>query len=78
MVLGGAALVHRGTLALYAAGAPALRRAVRRAANCEDILLNCLAAHLTRRPPLKLAQRRRYKPAHHRYSIPYPPYAPRK
>ncbi|XP_050347798.1 exostosin-1 [Nymphalis io] len=67
MVLPGAALVHRALLALYGAAAPALRQSVRRARNCEDILLNCLAAHLTRRPPLKLAQRRRYKPAHHRY-----------
>ncbi|KAG6457742.1 hypothetical protein O3G_MSEX010462 [Manduca sexta] len=67
LVLPGAALVHRAWLALYAAGAPALRRAVRRAANCEDILLNCVVAHAARRPPLKLAQRRRYKPAHSRY-----------
>ncbi|XP_050666654.1 exostosin-1 [Leptidea sinapis] len=67
MVLPGAAVVHRAGLALYAAAAPALRLAVRRAHNCEDILLNCLLAHLTRRPPLKLAQRRRYKTAHHRY-----------
>ncbi|XP_014356088.2 exostosin-1 isoform X2 [Papilio machaon] len=67
MVLPGAALVHRAALALYGAGAPALRLAVRRARNCEDILLNCLVAHLTRRPPLKLAQRRRYKPPHHKY-----------
>lgn len=67
MVLPGAALVHRATLALYGAAAPAVRQAVRRARNCEDILLNCLVAHLTRRPPLKLAQRRRYKAQHHRY-----------
>ncbi|KAJ2947844.1 hypothetical protein O0L34_g9633 [Tuta absoluta] len=67
MVLPGAALVHRATLAAYAATAPALRAAVRRAGNCEDILLNCLVAHLTRRPPVKLAQRRRYKAQHHRY-----------
>ncbi|XP_064292384.1 exostosin-1 isoform X2 [Plodia interpunctella] len=65
MVLAGAALVHRATLAQYGNIAPALRLAVQRAGNCEDILLNCLVAHLTRRPPLKLAQRRRYK---HRYS----------
>lgn len=67
MVLPGAALVHRAWLALYAASAPAARLAVRRASNCEDILLNWLVAHATRRPPLKLAQRRRYKSAHHRY-----------
>ncbi|VVD02112.1 unnamed protein product [Leptidea sinapis] len=40
MVLPGAAVVHRAGLALYAAAAPALRLAVRRAHNCEDILLN--------------------------------------
>lgn len=67
MVLPGAALVHRSVLAQYAAAAPALRQAVRRTRNCEDILLNCLASHLTRRPPLKLAQRRRYKATHHKY-----------
>lgn len=69
MVLPGAALVHRATLALYAASGPALRQAVRRAHNCEDILLNCLVAHTTRRPPLKLAQRRRYKPPLHHKSL---------
>ncbi|XP_022129360.1 exostosin-1 [Pieris rapae] len=67
MVLPGAALVHRAALAQFAEAPPALRLAVRRAHNCEDILLNCLVAHLTRRPPLKLAQRRRYKTSHHRY-----------
>ena len=66
MVLAGAALAHRALLAQYGGAAPAMRAAVRRARNCEDILLNCVAAHVTRRPPLKLAQRRRYKPQHHR------------
>ncbi|XP_063616652.1 exostosin-1 isoform X1 [Cydia splendana] len=65
LVLPGAALVHRAWLAAYSAAPPALRQAVRQARNCEDILLNCLVAHYTRRPPLKLAQRRRYK--HYRY-----------
>ncbi|GBP45743.1 Exostosin-1 [Eumeta japonica] len=65
MVLPVAAMVHRAHLALYHATSPAARRAVRAAGNCEDILLNALVAHATRRPPLKLAQRRRYKPSHH-------------
>ncbi|XP_041975092.1 exostosin-1 [Aricia agestis] len=68
LVLPGAALVHRALLALYGAAAPALRAAVRRARNCEDILLNCVAAHVARRPPLKLAARRRYKHAQPRSS----------
>ncbi|XP_060803730.1 exostosin-1 isoform X2 [Amyelois transitella] len=68
MVLAGAAMVHRATLAQYGNAAPALRLAVQRASNCEDILLNCLVAHLTRRPPLKLAQRRRYKHVRYRSS----------
>ncbi|XP_032528733.1 exostosin-1 isoform X1 [Danaus plexippus] len=67
MVLAGAAVTHRSLLAQYAALSPAVRLAVRRAGNCEDILLNCLASHLSRRPPIKLAQRRRYKSPHHRY-----------
>ncbi|KAJ0182552.1 hypothetical protein K1T71_001921 [Dendrolimus kikuchii] len=71
MVLPGAALVHRAALALVARAAPALRLAVRRARNCEDILLNCLVAHHTRRAPIKLAQRRNYKPTHHKYRSPW-------
>merc|ERR1712083_1149060 len=31
------------------------------AGNCEDILMNFLVAHVTRRPPIKVTQRKQYK-----------------
>ncbi|XP_048489264.1 exostosin-1 isoform X1 [Plutella xylostella] len=68
LVLAGAALVHRAHLAAAAAAPPRLRSAVAAARNCEDLLLAGLVARATRRPPIKLAQRTRYKPHHHNNS----------
>lgn len=61
IVLGGGAMLHRSHLAALRRAAPRLRDAVTRARTCEDLLLACLVARASRRPPIKLAQRTRPK-----------------
>ncbi|XP_077287346.1 exostosin glycosyltransferase 1 ttv isoform X2 [Arctopsyche grandis] len=62
IVLTGAAVYHRYYHDLYTRWLPPLlHKAVAQTNNCEDILMNCLVAHVTRRPPLKLTQRKQYK-----------------
>lgn len=62
MVLTGAAFYHRYYNALYTEVlSSTLHKTVEQAQNCEDILMNFLVSHVTRRPPIKLTQRKQYK-----------------
>jgi len=62
MVLTSAAIYHKYYHRLYRDWASeALLRTVRQAHNCEDILMNFIVSHVTRRPPIKVTQRRAYK-----------------
>lgn len=62
MVLTGAAIYHRYWHHLYTHALPStLLTSVSATANCDDILLNLLVASVTRRPPIKLTQRKQYK-----------------
>ena len=62
MILTGAAFYHRYYNVLYAQVlSPALHQMVDEAGNCEDILMNFLVSHVTRRPPIKVTQRKQYK-----------------
>lgn len=38
-----------------------LLKTVQQSSNCEDILMNLLVAHVTRKPPIKVTQRKGYK-----------------
>lgn len=40
---------------------PLLHKTVEQSQNCEDILMNFLITHVTRRPPIKVTQRKQYK-----------------
>ncbi|XP_065217618.1 exostosin-3 [Planococcus citri] len=58
MVLTGAAFFHRHYLYLYTYSLPqAIRDMVDEYMNCEDIAMNFLVSHLTRKPPVKVTSR---------------------
>uniref|UniRef100_A0A1I8FPV9 Glyco_transf_64 domain-containing protein n=1 Tax=Macrostomum lignano TaxID=282301 RepID=A0A1I8FPV9_9PLAT len=58
MVLTGAAFLHVHYLHLYSYWLPAaLRAEVDRLTNCEDILMNFLVSHVTRKAPIKVTSR---------------------
>ncbi len=62
MILTGAAFYHRYYNSLYSKVlSPALLKLVDEVQNCEDILMNFLVSHVTRRPPIKVTQRKQYK-----------------
>lgn len=62
MILTGAAFYHRYYNALFSKVlSPSLQNMVDSAGNCEDILMNFLVSHVTRRPPIKVTQRKQYK-----------------
>jgi len=55
MVLTGAAFIHKHYTYLYTHWLPqAIRDKVDEYMNCEDIAMNFLIAHLTRKPPVKV------------------------
>lgn len=58
MVLTGAAFIHKYYMFLYTYHLPqAIRDKVDEYMNCEDIAMNFLVSHLTRRPPVKVTSR---------------------
>ncbi|KAK6617779.1 hypothetical protein RUM43_014007 [Polyplax serrata] len=62
IVLTGAAIYHRYYNYLYTHWlSPLLHKTVEQSQNCEDILMNLLVGHVTRRPNIKLTQRKHYK-----------------
>lgn len=62
IVLTGAAFYHRYYNYLYTEWlSPLLLKTVEQSHNCEDILINFLVSHVTRRPPIKVTQRKQYK-----------------
>lgn len=62
IVLTGAAIYHRYYNYLYTHWlSPLLHKTVDQSQNCEDILMNLLVCHVTRRPNIKLTQRKLYK-----------------
>lgn len=62
IVLTGAAFYHRYYNYLYTEWlSPLLLKTVEQSHNCEDILINFLVSHVTRRPPVKVTQRKQYK-----------------
>lgn len=62
IVLTGAAFYHRYYNYLYSEWlSPLLLKTVEQSHNCEDILMNFLVSHVTRRPPIKVTQRKQYK-----------------
>lgn len=62
IVLTGAAFYHRYYNYLYTDWlSPLLHKTVEQSQNCEDILMNFLVSHVTRRPPIKVTQRKQYK-----------------
>ncbi|XP_049858631.1 exostosin-1 isoform X1 [Schistocerca gregaria] len=62
IVLTGAAFYHRYYNYLYTYWlSPLLHKTVEQSQNCEDILMNFLVSHVTRRPPIKVTQRKQYK-----------------
>nr|XP_023011773.1 exostosin-1 [Leptinotarsa decemlineata] len=62
IVLTGAAFYHRYYNFLYTEWlSPLLHKTVEQSQNCEDILMNFLVSHVTRRPPIKVTQRKQYK-----------------
>lgn len=62
IVLTGAAFYHRYYNVLYTDWlSPLLHKTVEQSQNCEDILMNFLVSHVTRRPPIKVTQRKQYK-----------------
>lgn len=62
IVLTGAAFYHRYFNYLYTEWlSPLLLKTVEQSHNCEDILMNFLVSHVTRRPPIKVTQRKQYK-----------------
>lgn len=64
IVLTGAAFYHRYYNVLYTDWlSPLLHKTVEQSQNCEDILMNFLVSHVTRRPPIKVTQRKQYKEA---------------
>ena len=62
MILTGAAFYHKYYNVLFnQVLSQGLRDLVDRYSNCEDILMNFLVSHVTRRPPIKVTQRKQYK-----------------
>ena len=62
MILTGAAFYHRYFGDLFETKlASNLIQTVDILANCEDILMNFLVSHVTRKPPVKVTQRKQYK-----------------
>ncbi|CAG5106794.1 Similar to ttv: Exostosin-1 (Drosophila melanogaster) [Cotesia congregata] len=62
IVLTGAAFYHRYYNTLYTESlSSTLHKTVEQSQNCEDILMNFLVSHVTRRPPIKVTQRKLYK-----------------
>ena len=61
MILTGAAFYHKYYNVLFNQVQKGLTDWVDRYANCEDILMNFLVSHVTRRPPIKVTQRKQYK-----------------
>ncbi|BES95065.1 Exostosin family [Nesidiocoris tenuis] len=58
MVLTGAAFVHKYYLYMYSYWLPqAIRDKVDEYMNCEDVAMNFLVSHLTRKPPVKVTSR---------------------
>lgn len=62
IILTGAAFYHQYYNTLYTRWlSPLLIKTVEQSHNCEDILMNFLVSHVTRRPPIKVSQRKHYK-----------------
>lgn len=62
IVLTGAAFYHRYYNFLYTNFlSHLLLKTVQQSSNCEDILMNMLVSHVTRKPPIKVTQRKAYK-----------------
>lgn len=62
IVLTGAAFYHRYYNYVYTNWLPLLLlKTVQQSSNCEDILMNLLVSHVTRKPPIKVTQRKGYK-----------------
>lgn len=62
IILTGAAFYHRYYNVLYTELlSSTLHKTVQQSQNCEDILMNFLVSHITRRPPIKVTQRKLYK-----------------
>uniref|UniRef100_A0A6A7G333 Exostosin-1-like n=2 Tax=Hirondellea gigas TaxID=1518452 RepID=A0A6A7G333_9CRUS len=62
LVLTGAAVYHHYYQHMYQHySPPQLLAAVAHTANCDDILMNIIVSSVTRRPPVKLTQRKHYK-----------------
>lgn len=62
IVLTGAAFYHRYYNYVYSNWLPALLlKTVQQSSNCEDILMNFLVSHVTRKAPIKVTQRKGYK-----------------
>ncbi|KAK3743336.1 hypothetical protein QZH41_013911, partial [Actinostola sp. cb2023] len=58
LILTGAAFIHRYYLYLYTHWMPeTIRNKVDEYMNCEDIAMNYLVSHITRKPPLKVTSR---------------------
>lgn len=62
IVLTGAAFYHRYYNYVYTHWlSRLLLKTVQQSSNCEDILMNLLVSHVTRKPPIKVTQRKGYK-----------------
>lgn len=62
IVLTGAAFYHSYYNYLYTNWLSLLLlKTVKQSSNCEDILMNFLVSHVTRKPPIKVTQRKGYK-----------------
>lgn len=62
IVLTGAAFYHRYYNYVYSNWLPLLLlKTVQQSSNCEDILMNFLVSHVTRKAPIKVTQRKGYK-----------------
>lgn len=62
IVLTGAAFYHKYYNYLYTNWLSLLLlKTVKQSSNCEDILMNFLISHVTRKPPIKVTQRKGYK-----------------
>ena len=62
MILPGAAFYHRYYADLFSTKlSQSLIEYVDNVSNCEDILINFLISHVTRKPPIKVTQRKKYQ-----------------
>lgn len=62
IVLTGAAFYHRYYNFVYTNFlSHLLLKTVQQSSNCEDILMNMMVSHVTRKPPIKVTQRKAYK-----------------